>query len=45
MFSRRAFSLQRACGLPTTPTPLAICADATRLRMLELRAGTGRQVI
>ena len=34
--TNRAFFVQHACGLPTTPTP---CADLMRLCMLDLDAG------
>ena len=40
--TNRAFSVQHACGLPTTPTPRA---DVTQLRMLDLDAGKDRQVM
>ena len=37
-----AFSIQRDCDLLFAPTP---CADVTRLCMLDIDAGKGRQVI
>ena len=40
--TNRAFFVQHACGLPTAPTP---CAYLTRLRMLDLDAGKGHQVM
>ena len=44
--TNRAFSVQYACGLPTAPTALHMpCADVTRLHMLDLDAGKGRQVM
>ena len=42
--TNRAFSVQHACGLPTTPTALHMpCADMTRLRMLDLNEGESHQ--
>ena len=41
--TNRAYSVQHACALSTTPTPLAWYYD--RLHMLKLNVGKGRQII
>ena len=40
--TNRAFSIQHACCLPAAPTPYA---DVTQLRILDLDAGKGHQVM
>ena len=42
--TNRAFSVQHACGLSTTPTSLAYCMLMS-LRMLNFSVGKGRQLM